>query len=504
MTFFARLLTLVLTLSATAFDAHADSTFRIALSAAPPTKGNPMSTTGTTPNFLWTAIYDHLTDIDENGTTVPELALSWHPVSETEWHFKLRPGVTFSNGEPLTASAVKTTFDLTRNDPVNALTWFRQSPLYPRVEVIDELTVAFHTLQPNALTPAYLSSLFIVPEGHVTEVGLAGLANAPIGSGPFVVDSWDPDKVKMSANRESWRAPRLDAMEAYFVPDSSARLQALITGRVDAAVAISTDQIDMLELAGHRAVMRNPTRILVYALQSTDPASPFSDMRVRQAFNYAVNKEAITEILLAGLVKPASQPATPFAVGYDPDLEAYPYDPDKALALLAEAGYENGVSFLIESPSGTTPNDTAILQQIAADVAQVGMTMDVRIITYPQLLQRTLLGELEGQGFLMDFTSRYADALQPILNSNHACHGQKPWFCEPEIQQVIDLAGRTFDFDERTRLTRQVVRHYRDIAQSLFLYPVVGLDGVHKRVTTWQPRNDRFMYHLIEVDDGHS
>ena len=137
MTFFARLLTLVLTLSATAFDAHADSTFRIALSAAPPTKGNPMSTTGTTPNFLWTAIYDHLTDIDENGTTVPELALSWHPVSETEWHFKLRPGVTFSNGEPLTASAVKTTFDLTRNDPVNALTWFRQSPLYPRVEVID-------------------------------------------------------------------------------------------------------------------------------------------------------------------------------------------------------------------------------------------------------------------------------------------------------------------------------------------------------------------------------
>lgn len=481
--------------------ALADSTFRVALPAAPPTKGNPYSTTGTTATFLWTAIYDRLTDIDENGAIVPELAISWEAVNELEWHFKLRPDVVFSNGERLTAQGIKTLFDLTRDDSINALYWFRYGPQYPRVEVIDDLTVAFHTLQPSALAPAHLSALLVAPEGHLKDVGISGLVNAPIGSGPFVVDNWGADKVVLSANTTSWRPPRVDSLEIYFVPESSARLNALETGRVDVAVAISTDQIDMLERAGHKAIMRNPLRVLIFALKSNDPASPFSNMRVRQAFNYAINKDLITDVLLAGLVKPASQPAMPFAVGYDPSLEPYPYDPDKARALLVEAGYEDGVSFVIESPSGTLPNDTAILQQIASDVSRVGMNMEVRLITYPQLVRRTTLGEMGGDGFLMDFTNRYADALRPFLNTNHACDGPGSWFCEPEIQTVIDQAERTFDLVERTRLTQQVVRHYRDIAQSLFLFPVVGLDGVHKRVTTWKPMNDRFMYHLVEVDD---
>jgi peptide/nickel transport system substrate-binding protein len=481
--------------------AQAESTFRIALNAAPPTKGNPFFTTGITPTLFWTAIYDRLTDIDENGDVVPEIAISWEPVSETEWHFKLRPNVVFSNGEKLTAQGVKTVFDIAREDPVNALYWFRERVRYPRVEVIDDLTIAIHTSEPNILTPAYLSALPIAPPGHVQANGIAGLINEPIGSGPFVVDRWDSDKVTLSANKTSWRAPRVDRMEAYFVPDSTARLQALETGQVDVAVAISTDQIDMLELNGHRAVMRNPTRVLVFALKSNDPKSPFSDVRVRQAFNYAVNKEAITAVLLAGLVKPASQPALPLSVGYDPAIDPYPYDPDKARALLAEAGYADGLSFVIESPSGTLPNDTAILQQIAADVSTAGMTMEVRLITYPQLLRRTTLGDLGGDGFLMDFTNRFADALKPMLITNHACTGPGPWFCDEEIQPVIDRAERTFDLVERTRLTRQVVRHYHDVAQSLFLFPIAGLDAVHKRVTTWQPRNDRFMYHLIEVAD---
>ena len=104
----------------------------------------------------------------------------------------------------------------------------------------------------------------------------------------------------------------------------------------------------------------------------------------------------------------------------------------------------------------------------------------------------------------MDFTNRYADALQPLLNTNHACKGPGPWFCDPAIQPIIDKAERTIDITERNRLTREIVTYYHDVAQSLFLFPVVGLDAVHKRVKTWVPMNDRLMYHLIEIGDGAS
>ena len=481
----------------------ADSTFRIALTAAPPSKGNPLPTIGTTPQLFWTAIYDRLVDIDNDGNVVPQLAESWEPVTETEWHFHLRRDVVFSNGEPLTAETVKTAFDMTREDAVNALTWFRVAHQYPRIDIIDEHTVAIHTEFPNAMAPRYLSAFFVVPSGVLKASGIAALINEPVGSGPFVVDDWASDRVLLSANKSSWRAPKVAAMEARFVPDSSARLQALLTGEVDVAVAISPDQTDQLEMAGHRAITRNPTRIIVFALKSNDPDSPFADERVRKAYNYAVNKRVITEVLLGGLVEPATQGATPFSVGYIEGLDAYPYDPDRARALLKEAGYSDGLSFTIESVSGTLPNDTAILQQIASDVARVGMDMNVQLITYPQLLRRTLLGELGGDGFLMDFTNRYADALRGVLNTNHTCRGPgEPWFCDQNIQPVIDLAERTFDLQERTRLTEQVVRYYTDVAQSLFLFPALGLDGVHKRVTWWQPMNDRFMYHMVELDKG--
>ncbi len=479
----------------------AETVLRVAHPAASPTKGNPFGASGTTPTLFYTAIYDRITDIDNNGNIVPELALSWKAVNQNQWRFKLRPGVVFSNGEKFTSETIKTVFDTVRGEAINARSWYREAPNYPRVEIIDELTIDIFTLYPSPLAPAYLSALWVVPHGHLKNVGLEGLVNDPIGSGPFKLDSWEPERIILSAYENSWRKPKIDKMEALIVPDSSARYQALVTGQIDVAVAISTDQIDILEMNGHRAQMRNPIRTLVLVLKSNDPSSPFSDVRVRQAFNYAVDKKTIAKVLLSDLVKPASQPALPFAIGYDDNLDPYPYDPERAKRLLDEAGYKNGVSFIIETVSGFIPNDTAILQRIASDVAKVGMDMEVRLITYPQLARNSTLGEMSGHGFIMDFTNRYADALKPIINTNHSCRGAGPWFCEEPIQQVINEADKTFDLEKRIMLTKNIVKYYRDVAQSLFLFPLIGLEGIHKRVKVWKPMNDRFMYHLVEIEN---
>ena len=325
----------------------------------------------------------------------------------------------------------------------------------------------------------------------------------PIGTGPFKLDRWETGRVFFTANRESWIAPKVDAMEFFAVIDSTARLQALMTGQVDVVVAMSTDQIGMLEQAGHRAVLRTPIRILGWGLKSTDPDSPFRDVRVRRAVNYAVNKHAITELLLSGVVQPATQPAAPFAFGYHPDLAPYPYDPEKALALLKDAGYENGLSFLLESPSGTQSNDMAVLQQIAADLFQVNVKVNIRLLTFPQLVRATTLGEWAGEALVTDYTNRFADALTPFArNGNHGCNGINPWYCDQAITDIANTAYGTFNLKAREAMTRQVIKHHHKDAQSLFLFPIVGLDGVHKRVQCWHTRNDQFLYHLLDVPEG--
>ena len=481
----------------------AETTLRVGLTGAPPSKGNPYQNLGTTSNLVWPAFYDTLTYRDNEGAIVPGLATSWERDGPKTWIFHLRPGVQFSNGEPLTADSVKVTFDMLRSDEARGFSWQREIASYPAVDVIDDLTVAIHTDAPDLLTPGLLTGLYIAPAKYLTEMGYQGLQDAPVGSGPFAVERWEPAKITLTANRTSWHPPKVDRMEMLVVPDSSARLQALIAGRIDVAISVSTDQMEMIEQTGHRTHLRTPTRILVLSFKSTVPGLPFYDERVRQAVNYAVNMEMITEVLLAGLVKPASQPATPGSVGYDPDLKPYSYDPDKARALLKEAGYENGFSFTNIAPGGTLPNDTAILQQIASDLSAVGITMKNRIVTYPQLLRAVIQGDFEGESLLMDFNGRYGDAIRPMERGfNHSCSGPGPWFCNQAIQVVMEKATVTADMAERIRLSQQVVRFYRNTAESLFMFPVAGLDGIAKRVRHWEPWNDVLMFQLVELDES--
>lgn len=483
------------------WSAAADSVLRVGLTAAPPSLGNPYQNQGTTSNFVWPTFYDTLTHRNNAGEIVPWLAESWEMVGPTTWHFHLRPNVFFSNGEPFNANAVKVTFDMLRTDAARGYSWQRDAAYYPRIEAIDDLTVAIHTDGPNLLAPNYLSGLYIAAPKHLSDVGYAGLREEPIGTGPFIVEQWETARITLTANRDSWHPPKVDRLDLLVVPDASARMQALETGDIHIAIAINTDQMDRVAMLGHRTHMRTPNRIMVLAFQSMDPRLPFHDERVRQAVNYAVNMELITEVLLAGLVKPASQPATPESVGYDPTLKPYPYDPYKARALLKDAGFENGFSFVNVSPGNTLPNDTAILQQIATDLAAVGIDMENRLVPYAQLLRAVVQGDFDGQSLMMDFNNRFGDVLRPVArNQNHGCNGFNPWFCDQDIHKVIEQAMTATDMDERVRLSQQVVRFYRDTAESLFLFPVVGLDAVSSRVTHWEPWNDNLMFDLVELE----
>lgn len=488
----------VLTLVSSTFAAQANGPLRVAMIAMPPSQGNPFFTTATTPHMFYPALYDTLTGVNENGEVEPQIATSWERTSDLTWQLQLRDDVTFSNGAPVTAGSVVGMLRHLQSDAFAAQSVVRESQMIASARALDTHVVELTTHQPHALLPRYLSFFYLVPPDHIDEVGLQGLANEPVGSGPFVLDDWQAERILLSPNPTAWQPPKVTSLEVLALPTPTARLQAVVTGRVDVAYALGPDDEAALLANGLSLYVRNPVRILVAGFDTTAEGSPFADVRVRQAINYAVNRKAITEALMGGYVEPASQPIPRGAIGFDPDLDGYPYDPDKARALLAEAGYADGFDMVYEVTTGASSMTDAYSQQIAVDLARVGVRLEIRPVLFAQAVTKMTRTGWDGNMFSVDFaTGPSMDGLRPIRL--HSCGWSAPWYCDPQAEALYQQAQIASDQETRVDLTRQLIRRYHEQASALFLFPALGIDGLGKRVTHWRTRNDRVLYHEAEV-----
>ena len=290
------------------------------------------------------------------------------------------------------------------------------------------------TSRPEPLLPAALEQLLIVEPGTFERLGQQGFADAPIGTGPFRVVNWGDAKIELVAFKESWRAPKVDALELIASPETSSRVQGIQSNQLDIAVALAYDNIAQLEQAGARMNVSQVTSTLGVTLILTrlPPGHPLLDKRVRQALNYALYKEGYIKGFFGGMTLPASQPTTRSGFGFNPDIKPYPYDPVKAKAMLAEAGYPNGFTFTAEITNGGGAALAETYQQVSADLARVGVSMVLRTITVPQLLRGVQQGEWSGEAFGMNFSSeRMLDALRSVRL--HSCINRIPWYCDKAL-----------------------------------------------------------------------
>lgn len=479
---------------------QAESLLRVGMIAMPPAQGNPFFTTGTTPHMFYPAIYDTLTLVNEQGDVEPQLATSWAQIDNLTWTFDIRQDAAFSNGEPLNAKAVVKTIEAFDRDDFIPFSLPNEFEFIAGVRALDKNTVEITTHAPHALLPRYMAFMYVVPPRHLAEKGAAGLASEPIGSGPFIVEDWLAERILMRANPTSWRPPKVDRMEALALPRATTRLQALASGRIDVAISLGPDDKEAMDAQGLRLHARNPVRVSVIGLNVLADDSPFKDARVRQALNYAVDRETIASALIGGYVKPATQPVPENAIGYNPALEAYPYDLDKAHALMAEAGMADGFDVVFEVVTGSSSSTDAIMQQVAANLAQINIRVEVRPLMYSQVVGRITQGGWDGHMFSIDFaTAPTMDGLRPIRL--HSCGWRAAWYCDPVAEELYQQALITPDRATRVDLTRQVITRYRDQASSIFLFPLLGLDGLGPKVKTWAPVNDRLMFHKVELQD---
>ncbi|WP_205648447.1 ABC transporter substrate-binding protein [Acuticoccus kandeliae] len=288
--------------------------------------------------YVYRNIFDNVVTRDDAGTIVPQVASSWERLSDTEVKFELRDDIVFHDGTPLTAEDV--VFSIERiTDPAFGSPQLGQFNKIVKAEATGDHTVTLTTDGAYPVLLAQLVKLSVVPKHVVEAVGNDAFNDKPIGSGPYKFDAWNRGvSVTLSRNDDYWGDKGAFATATFrAVPDSSTRIADLQAGTADLVVSLDSDQARQLEnVPGVKPLIVNTERVGYLGINTTQP--PFDDLALRQAVAYAIDKEGIAEGILSGGESVVGEIATPEHFGWVDGMEPYPYDPEKAKALVADAG----------------------------------------------------------------------------------------------------------------------------------------------------------------------
>ncbi len=451
---------------------------------AEPKSLDPAAVTAVNDFRILMNVYDGLVRYKDGTLEVePSLATSWDISDDgLEYTFSLREGVSFHDGSAFDADAVKFNFDrmLDENHPYHDTGPFPLSFFFSAVEdvaVMDASTVKF-TL--NAPYAPFLSNLayptgLIVSPAAVMEHGADFGRNAS-GTGAFTFGEWRSNEaVVVEANADYWGgAPALDAVVFRPITDANTRVAEMLAGGIDMMVEVPP--VALSSFGADPYVVHEQAGPHVWFLILNAKEGPFADKRVRQAANYAINKEAIVNDVLEGTAAIAAGPTPPaFAWAYNESLEPYPYDPDTARALLAEAGAEGAelTFFVTEGGSGML-DPVAMGTAIQADLQAVGLS--VKIETYEW---NTFLGEvnpgLEGKADMaeMAWMTNDPDTL-PFLALRTDAWPDKGgfnsgYYSNPAVDELLEAARASTDQAERARLYQEMQTIVQEDAPWVFV-----------------------------------
>lgn len=478
--------------------ALAQDTLRVGHDSMPAQFGQPFGTFGANGTVPLMAIYDALTYLDADGKVTPGLALSWASKDPMTWEFKLRPNVRFHNGKPFNAETMVAVIDGLNNDPVVKL---QQAAMQLRgmasARAIDDLTVEIKMAAPNPILERQFAIMRPYEPQAWKDMGPEGYGRKPIGTGAYKIDDWGKSEIKATASTDSWRPARIAKLHIIELPEIPSRVQALCSNQVDVILFLAPDNRTQVEACGKTAVFNLTPDTVNLILNIVKGGEAIKDVRVRQALNYAYDKESFIKNVLGGITKSSGQPATSALQGFQADIKAYPHDPAKARQLLSEAGYARGIKLVAEVVVDTGEfADT--FSAIAADAKKVGVDLELRIITIPDLVSK-IIGQKqwEGDAFSMMYEGfPTADVARPM--NTHSCMFRNPHTCFPEIMPTIEAMNTEFDGQKRAALQRRVMQFYHDQATAVFSHERVQVDAVGKNVRGYSIVNRTVPWHQIE------
>ncbi len=426
-------------------------------------------------------IYETLMARTANGELVPSLAEGPPTqVGGTTWEFKLRDGVKFHNGESFNADAVVFSVERIINPEFNS----EQGSFFSTITgaaKVDDLTVRIETDGPDPILPTRMYWMKMVPPGQAAD---PGFADAPVGTGPYKFAGWNRgNDIVLEVNEGYWGdAPQVQKVTYRFIEESGTRLAGLLAGELDVITNLLPEFVGQVPQSANISGLELPIVILSSLGGST------ADVRVRQALNYAVDKDALAESLFEGFAEVAEgQLLAPSFFGFNSDVQAYPYDPDKARALLDEAGAA-GTEVELVGTSGRWLKDRELVEAVGAFWSDIGLNVNVRIFEFDEYLNRLFDRDTRADAIFVVSSNELLDADRPFSAYYHK-GGIGASNEDDALAGLIDQARSETDVAKRSALYQQAVQIAYDQAYFLWLLNIEDIYGMSERMA-WQPRVD--------------
>jgi peptide/nickel transport system substrate-binding protein len=446
-------------------------------------------------------LYDTLMDRDpKTYKPIPGLASSLRSINPLTWELKLRHGVTFHNGEPFNAEAVKFTLDRILNPATKSVTrgnftWIKE------VKVIDDYTVHLITAKPFPAAAEFLTLAYIVPPKYLKAVGDEEFSRKPVGTGPYKFVEWKKaEYLTVEANEHYWKdspkgMPKIKIIVFRTIPETTTQIAELLSGGVDIIRNVPPDQIPVIQSSPNARISATKIlRVNFLMLDSSGRASqtPLMNQKVRQAIAYAINVDEMLKEILGGYAERTATGVNPLHFGFDPSIKPYPYDPERAKKLLTEAGYPNGFEITLNTYSGSITSVDQMADAITGYLAKVGIKVKRRHIQDVGLwTSSNKEGKLEGMLYYSWGSNSIfdADALLYAL-----AYSKEPlsYVRDKELDTLLDEARSQIDPQKRLDLYAKIQQRMHEQVYWVPINVQYTIEGVNKKLN-YEASSDEMM-----------
>ncbi|NMA12085.1 MAG: ABC transporter substrate-binding protein [Chloroflexi bacterium] len=453
-------------------------------------------------------IFETLVFNDTDLNSVPALAESWEQIEDTVWRFYLRQGVKFSNGNDFNADDV--VYTITRAKTWEQSQYKGDTSAIKEAVKVDDYTVDLVTNFAYSILPANLKSLMMMDKESSENADPKDLAENPVGTGKYIlVDYVREDHIDLVANPNYWgEKPEIQSVRFRPITNPATRTAALLSGEVDLAVDISSRDVEKVNSSNVATILQAPALRIIYLNidgwsdqnKGVEPQDAFKDVRVRQAIYHAIDEETIIKNVMNGNAYIATGPIPTGYNGSASGVERYPYDPEKAMALLKEAGMENKITVTLDSPNDRYVNDGQIAEAVAGYLEKVGITVNLNLQPKSLFFDYVAVDKYNTSlslGGWYDGTGEGAIILKSMFYSfgKKAGYGtgNRGHFSNEKFDELIDEALVTVDAEARAKLVEEAAVILNNEVGFIPLHYQQDIYGVNNRVT-FEPMRNKHIY----------